>query len=166
MNRLRFCIILVVTIVFSTIAIAQSTEAPSGSLKDLPSFGDQLIRTCVILLGLLIVLVLVLRYLPRLGRRRGRTRSDLIKVIQVQALDASNRVYLLRVAGSYILVGSSREGLRTLAGGELNKDVIDAALAGNSAIDESRFQELMHFDPAATSTEEPDAAASHTGARS
>jgi flagellar biogenesis protein FliO len=102
----------------------------AGGLSDLPSFGESLVKMIVSLAVILTLLLILARVLPRwLGRGSARAvGGGEIEILASRPLEPRRRLYLLRVCGKKILVGSSESGLCRLAGEELN----DAAAPARS----------------------------------
>ena len=90
-------------------------------------------KTAYTLFGIIAALLLTAKLLPRwLGRNRLLTKGKLIEVVEFQRLEPRKGIYLIRVAGQYLLVGSSNDGLQTLAGGPLEQEKIAAMLTPQS----------------------------------
>jgi flagellar protein FliO/FliZ len=104
--------------------------SPIGSLDDIPSYGEALVRMVVILAVILVALLLVARFLPRwLGKTLTTGRGGTIKVIDSLALEPRKRVYLIQVAGQYFLIGTSENGVHVLADKSLDGQQLAQALA-------------------------------------
>lgn len=108
---------------------ATTCLAEKDALSDLPSYSQAIWRMVVSLLAIIVALLVAAKSLSWwLARRPGRQTGRLIEVVEQQRLEPRKSVYLLRVAGQYLLVGSSEGHLQTLAGGELDQQKIAAAL--------------------------------------
>lgn len=94
-----------------------TSESKVDPLSDLPSYGEALIRMVVVLASILIALLILAKLLPRwLNRSLGHKSKGDIAVVDSIQLEPRRRVYLLRVSGREVLVGSSEQGLHTLVG--------------------------------------------------
>ena len=112
------------------------------ALDDLPSFGWAFVKMILVLAAILVGLLLLAKLvLPRLGFRPAVGRSTVIEIVEGSRLEPRKNVYLIRVAGQYLLVGTSENGVHTLAGGPLDQEAIardletarSAAGGGNAA---------------------------------
>lgn len=118
--------------------VQTNDEAKPDPLADLPTYGAALIRMVVALVSILIVLLILAKLLPRwLNRSFGQKSKGDISIVDSIQLEPRRRVYLLRVGGRQVLIGSSEQGLHTLVGeipnGEVNakaseEDDSDAAI--------------------------------------
>ncbi len=141
----RVCVLLaaVVLVLLAVSSHAQTTQphptsgpavAARDPLSGLPSYGEMLRRTFYALLAIVGCLVLAAKILPRwLGHRLPTPKGKMIEVVEFHRLEPRKGVYLLRVAGQYLLVGSSEGRLETLAGGPLDQQKLDEALRPTAA---------------------------------
>jgi len=109
-----------------------------------PSIGGALLRTLLVLGGLVLLLFVVSRGLRRLGAApRAGGASDLLEVVETRRLDARRAVHLVRVCGQFFLVGSGDGRLTPLSSGELDAAEIESRLRATSeslgAVERRRF---------------------------
>lgn len=113
---------------------AQTSSPVSDALAGMPDLGWVLVKMLLALGAIVGGLLIAARILSRrgvagvLGRRGG-----LIEVIDVTRLEPRRAVYLVRVAGQFVLLGTSETGVHTLAGGALDGEAIEAALRSRSS---------------------------------
>ena len=92
-----------------------------------PSIGAALLRTALVLGGLVLLLLVASRGLRRLGGTAdGSGPSDLLEVVETRRLDARRAVHLVRVGGQFVLVGVGDGRLTPLSTGELDATEIEA----------------------------------------
>ncbi len=103
---------------FSAMAFAQQTETPleAPSPATGQSSSDTLTSMATLGLGLLAVLALIFGCAWLVRRMNGLTgmNSGAMKVVSVMALGARERIALIDVAGTQILVGITPTAIRTL----------------------------------------------------
>ena len=127
--------LLVIAIAWST-AYGQSpaTRPTHDPLPNLPSYGDALRRMLVSLAGIVAVLLVLAKVLPRfLGRTPFTPRSRLVQVMETYRLEPRKTLYLVKIADQYLLIGATADRLETLAGGPLDQEKIAAALKTQDA---------------------------------
>ena len=123
--------------------LVEEVKSPDNALKDsqsdpdqlgeLPNFGESLIRM-VVVLTIMIVLMLVLgKLLPRWLSKTGKPTGKNMQVVDQIQLEPGKKLFLVRVGGQYLLVGSDAEGMRTLADDSLDQSVLGAAFQDASA---------------------------------
>ncbi|MEX2215512.1 MAG: flagellar biosynthetic protein FliO [Phycisphaeraceae bacterium] len=116
-------------------ALADEAVAPkvADTLKDLPTYGEALIRMVVILISMLIALFLAARFLPRWFSKSLTTgKSGAIKVLDSLQLEPRKRLYLVQVGQQVFLVGTSEQGVQMLADRALDSGVLVAQLQEES----------------------------------
>ncbi len=85
-------------------------DSSSGSL----GFGALMLEAAIALTLILGLFLIVARFLPRWLGRAHDVPAEPIEVLAARRLDGRRSVYLLRVEGRRVLVGSSEAGLRAL----------------------------------------------------
>ena len=100
---------------------------PQVSLEAGSSFGWMLLQTLVALLFICAVAWLLLRVMGRYTNGLGPSKS-MIEIVERVAIDQRKSLYIMKVTGRWLLVGSSETGLQLLT--ELDpKDAAQAAEA-------------------------------------
>ena len=94
----------------STQTTFEPLDHSSGSL----GFGSLMLEAAVVLTLILGLFLIVARFLPRWLGRAHDVPAEPIEVLAARRLDGRRSVYLLRVDGRRVLVGSSETGLRAL----------------------------------------------------
>lgn len=109
------------------------TESGGGELV-LPDYTSLLIRTLVTLGVMVVVLLLAAKYLPGWLRRLGPAdRDGLIGVVESRRLEPGRTLHVVKVGERMFLIGSTAQGLSTLA------DVTPGADAGGRAPEGASF---------------------------
>ena len=138
-RRFQSCVMLAAALLMMALAgaaAAQTTQpttqphvAARDPLSGLPSYGEYLRRTFYALLAIVGCLVLAAKILPRwLHKGRPFPKGRMIEVVEFHRLEPRKGIYLIRVAGQYLLVGSTDNRLETLAGGPLDQQKLDEML--------------------------------------
>jgi flagellar biogenesis protein FliO len=109
----------------ATDLLGQSTQAATQeTLRDLPSYGAQLVRMLLSLGLLLVLLVVALKLVQRRGARGTLADSgDALEVLASRRLDAATRLLLVRAGAEHVLiaVGGGR-AVRLASGPSLDPD--------------------------------------------
>lgn len=109
-------------VALARVAGAQNSGPLDGAspdpLADLPSFGESFAKMVLWLAVVVALLLVAAKVLPRWVRRApgGPGASGDIEVVGSVALEPRRRIYLVRIAGKRVLIGSSESGLCRLAG--------------------------------------------------
>lgn len=99
---------------------------------NLPSYAAAIWRMVLSLLAIIAGLLVAAKLLSRWLKGHPRLRSgSLIEVVELHRLEPRKSIYLVRLAGQYILLGSSEAGLQTLAGGPIDQEMI-ASVVGQA----------------------------------
>ena len=122
-------IVVVALAVLGSVSMVAWAQPENDPLRDLPSYASAIWRMVIslvtIIVGLLIAAGLLSRWLKRHPNARG---GRLIQVVERHRLEPRKSIYLVRIAGQYLLLGASEGGLQTLAGGNIDQETIEAAL--------------------------------------
>jgi len=95
-------------------------------LDELPSFGEQIVRTLVVLVAMVGALWIAARLMPRWLGRRGILRAGRrIEVLESTTVGPRRTIALVRVAGEYFLIGATDQRVELLAGGRLDAARLD-----------------------------------------
>jgi flagellar biogenesis protein FliO len=132
-------------------------------LDALPSYAEALTRMLFVLaaivVGLFIAAKLLRRYTGGGVAAAAFGRKGMIDVVETRGLEQGKRIHLIRVAGQYFLIGASGDRLTTLAGGTLDADALDRAVASRKTTTSSSPKS---FDRVLASTPEPPPGAART----
>ncbi len=111
-------------------ALQGEFETPAqDALESLPSYGWAFGKMIVVLAAIIAALLLAAKLLAgRWGRRTLFGRGHMVEVVEITRLEARKSIYLIKVAGQFFLVGVTENGIQTLAGGELNQELLETAV--------------------------------------
>lgn len=104
--------------------------APAAIGAPAVNTGAELLRVALSLVGV-IVLILVAGWVTRRAQARVRPGGRRIRIIESLAVGMKEKVLLMEVGGTQILVGASPSGLRTLH--VLDKPVTDDTAMADAA---------------------------------
>jgi flagellar biosynthetic protein FliO len=92
-----------------------ATQSAAPNVKDLPSFGDALVRMCISLGVIVLVLIVLTVMVRRLRRARLAPRGGgSMRVVETLDLDLRNRIYLVEVAGESMVLGVGSDHVAVL----------------------------------------------------
>ncbi|MFT5150729.1 MAG: flagellar biogenesis protein FliO, partial [Planctomycetota bacterium] len=104
-------------------------EKGGVDLEGLPNFGTQLVQMLLVLGGMVAVLAVLAKLLPRWLAPKGSNHGDgLIEIIERRQIEPKKSLLLVRVAGRFHLIGLTEGGMTSLAGGDLDEDALRSML--------------------------------------
>jgi flagellar biogenesis protein FliO len=129
MRITRFIPVLLLLLLVTAAHAATDPAPAERPFTDFPSYGKMLWNTLVTLFAIIAGLIVAAKFASRwLVKHPDLGRGKLIEVVEYRRLEPRRGIYLIKIAGQYLVVGSSEQGLRTLAGSELDQHTLAAAL--------------------------------------
>lgn len=112
------------------LALQEEFETPAqDALESLPSYGWAFVKMIVVLAAIIAALLVTAKIVAgRWGRRSLFGGGHIVEVVEVTRLEARKSIYLIKVAGQFLLVGVTENGVQSLAGGELDQELLEAAV--------------------------------------
>ncbi|MBI4853720.1 MAG: flagellar biosynthetic protein FliO [Acidobacteria bacterium] len=114
------------------------TQSPTGTVP--PLLGDtgslflMMLKTCFMLLLVIVLLYGTLRFLPRIMGMP--VESQLMKVVGRYSLEPQKSLYIVEVAGKHLLLGVTQERIELIS--ELETSVIQSTLEAATLAKESK----------------------------
>lgn len=114
--RLSQALVSAMVLTVSTLAVAEESTGQAAGKPVTGSAPDTLISMATLGIGLLVVLALIMGCAWLVRRMNGLTgmNSSAMKVVSVMALGTRERIALVDVGGTQILVGITPSSIRTL----------------------------------------------------
>jgi flagellar protein FliO/FliZ len=109
--------------------VLAAEDDPAGKIESFDYTG-QILQVVVALVAICIVFLIVIRWLlPRMARAAGGQGfrmggGRLVRIVDRCPLEPKRTVFLVEVAGRYMLIGSSEGSVTKIAGGDLDEPEI------------------------------------------